>query len=308
MNACFCIFTQKNLMLAPLQPNDLIVLVSPAKAIDETLVLAAKSKLEGAGFRVELGQYVVGQKHYFSGTDEERAADFQWAIDHPEAKAILCARGGYGCIRILDRIQWASQLREPKWLVGFSDVTVFHQYLQKFELPSIHATMPLNFGEITEEAWQSLIDALLGKTLSYTISANKNNQLGEAKGKLLGGNLSILYSLLGTDLQPDYTNSILFIEDLAEQLYHIDRMFYAFQHAGILNQIKGLIVGGMTDLKDTATPIGFSLEELILQHFQYRSIPIAFDFPAGHIPDNRSLILGKEVSFNVHETSVTLTF
>lgn len=295
-------------MLAPLQPNDLIVLVSPAKAIDETLVLAAKSKLEGAGFRVELGQYVVGQKHYFSGTDEERAADFQWAIDHPEAKAILCARGGYGCIRILDRIQWASQLREPKWLIGFSDVTVFHQYLQKFELPSIHATMPLNFGEITEEAWQSLIDALLGRTLSYTISANKNNQLGEAKGKLLGGNLSILYSLLGTDLQPDYTDSILFIEDLAEQLYHIDRMFYAFQHAGILNQIKGLIVGGMTDLKDTATPIGFSLEELILQHFQYRSIPIAFDFPAGHIPDNRSLILGKEVSLNVHETSVTLTF
>ncbi len=295
-------------MLAPLQPNDLIVLVSPAKAIDETLVLAAKSKLEGAGFRVELGQHVVGQKHYFSGTDEERAADFQWAIDHPEAKAILCARGGYGCIRILDRIQWASQLREPKWLIGFSDVTVFHQYLQKFELPSIHATMPLNFGEITEEAWQSLIDALLGKTLSYTISANKNNQLGEAKGKLLGGNLSILYSLLGTDLQPDYTNSILFIEDLAEQLYHIDRMFYAFQHAGILNQIKGLIVGGMTDLKDTATPIGFSLEELILQHFQYRSIPIVFDFPAGHIPDNRSLILGKEVSLNVHETSVTLTF
>lgn len=295
-------------MLAPLQPNDLIVLVSPAKAIDETLVLAAKSKLEGAGFRVELGQHVVGQKHYFSGTDEERAADFQWAIDHPEAKAILCARGGYGCIRILDRIQWASQLREPKWLIGFSDVTVFHQYLQKFELPSIHATMPLNFGEITEEAWQSLIDALLGKTLNYTISANKNNQLGEAKGKLLGGNLSILYSLLGTDLQPDYTNSILFIEDLAEQLYHIDRMFYAFQHAGILNQIKGLIVGGMTDLKDTATPIGFSLEELILQHFQYRSIPIAFDFPAGHIPDNRSLILGKEVSLNVYETSVTLTF
>lgn len=295
-------------MLAPLQPNDLIVLVSPAKAIDETLVLAAKTKLEGAGFRVELGKYVVGQKHYFSGTDEERAADFQWAIDHPEAKAILCARGGYGCIRILDRIQWASQLREPKWLIGFSDVTVFHQYLQKFELPSIHATMPLNFGEITEEAWQSLIDALLGRTLSYTISANKNNQLGEAKGKLLGGNLSILYSLLGTDLQPDYTDSILFIEDLAEQLYHIDRMFYAFQHAGILNQIKGLIVGGMTDLKDTATPIGFSLEELILQHFQYRSIPIAFDFPAGHIPDNRCLILGKEVSLNVHETSVTLTF
>lgn len=295
-------------MLAPLQPQDLIVIVSPAKAIDAALVYAAKQRLEDLGFRVELGAHVVGQHHYFSGTDEERAADFQWAIDHPEAKAILCARGGYGCIRILDRIQWAGQLRQPKWIIGFSDVTVFHQYLQKFDLPSIHATMPLNFGEITEEAWQSLVDVLRGRPLHYELSAAANNRPGEATGKLIGGNLSILYSVLGTDLQPDYTDAILFIEDLSEQLYHIDRMLYAFQHAGIFQQIKGLVVGGMTDLKDTATPTGFCLEELILAQFQYRSIPIAFDFPAGHIPDNRSLILGKEVHLLVTPNHVRLRY
>ena len=295
-------------MLAPLQPQDLIVIVSPAKAIDAALVYAAKQRLEDLGFRVELGAHVVGQHHYFSGTDEERAADFQWAIDHPEAKAILCARGGYGCIRILDRIQWAGQLRQPKWIIGFSDVTVFHQYLQKFDLPSIHATMPLTFGEITEEAWQSLVDVLRGRPLHYELSAAANNRPGEATGKLIGGNLSILYSVLGTDLQPDYTDAILFIEDLSEQLYHIDRMLYAFQHAGIFQQIKGLVVGGMTDLRDTATPTGFRLEELILAQFQYRSIPIAFDFPAGHIPDNRSLILGKEVHLLVTPNHVRLRY
>jgi muramoyltetrapeptide carboxypeptidase len=167
------------------------------------------------------------------------------------------------------------------------------------DLPSIHASMPLNFKENTPEAIDSLFDALEGNQLTYDIASNSHNKLGEATGKLVGGNLSILYSLLGTDDCIDHSECILFIEDLAEQLYHIDRMFYAFAKAGILDKIKGLVVGGMTDLKDTAVPFGQDIYALILAHFKYRNIPIAFDFPAGHINDNRALIIGGQASLEV---------
>ena len=285
--------------MKPLQPGDLIAIVAPAKAIEESHITFAKSLFESRGYRVQVGAHSLGSHHYFSGTDVERASDLQQALDHPEVKAIICARGGYGCVRILDHLQWAGFIREPKWLVGFSDVTVLHQHIGMLELPSIHASMPLNFQENTPEAIDSLFDALEGKQLNYDIAANSHNKQGEATGKLVGGNLSILYSLLGTDDCIDYTDCILFIEDLAEQLYHIDRMFYAFAKAGILDKLKGLVVGGMTDLKDTAIPFGQDIYALILSHFNYRNIPIAFDFPAGHIDDNRALIIGAEVKLEV---------
>jgi len=288
--------------MKPLQPGDLIAIVAPAKAIEETHIIFAKSLFESRGYRVQIGEHCLGNHNYFSGTDLERASDLQNELDNPEVKAIICARGGYGCIRILDHLQWAGFIREPKWLVGFSDVTVLHQHIGKLELPSIHASMPLNFKENTPQAIDSLFDALEGKQLHYNIPAHPQNKHGEVTGKLVGGNLSILYSLLGTDDCIDYSDCILFIEDLAEQLYHIDRMFYAFAKAGILDKIKGLIVGGMTDLKDTAVPFGQDIYELILTHFNYRSIPIVFDFPAGHINDNRALIIGAEVKLTVAET------
>jgi muramoyltetrapeptide carboxypeptidase len=287
--------------MKPLQPGDLIAIVAPAKAIEETHIIFAKSLFESRGYRVQIGEHCLGNHNYFSGTDLERASDLQNALDNPEVKAIICARGGYGCVRILDHLQWAGFIRDPKWLVGFSDVTVLHQHLGKLELPSIHASMPLNFKENTPQAIDSLFDALEGKQLHYKIPAHPQNKHGEVTGKLVGGNLSILYSLLGTDDCIDYSDCILFIEDLAEQLYHIDRMFYAFAKAGILDKIKGLIVGGMTDLKDTAVPFGQDIYELILTHFNYRSIPIVFDFPAGHINDNRALIIGAEVKLTVAE-------
>ena len=291
----------------PLLKGDLIAIVAPAKAIDSHLVIAAKHFFEENGYRITIGAHCVGSHHYFSGTDEERTEDFQKALDNPEVKAIICARGGYGCIRILDRINWASILRNPKWIVGFSDVTVFHQRLQKFELKSIHATMPLNFADNSQMALDSLLYALQGKQQEIKIHSNRNNKNGKAIGKLIGGNFSILYSMLGTNDQPDYTDCILFIEDLAEQLYHLDRMFYAFAKSGILNRINGLIVGGMSDMKDTATPIGISLHEIILSHFKYIKIPITFDFPAGHIEDNRALIFGTEVELDVTDVEVKLT-
>jgi muramoyltetrapeptide carboxypeptidase len=290
-----------------LQKGDLIAIVAPAKSIEKEHVSFAKNYLEKAGFSVIVGENCLNTFHYFAGTDVERASDFQDALDNPNVKAILCARGGYGCIRILDHLQWASFIQNPKWIIGFSDVTVFHQRVQSYNLQSIHATMPLNFSENSKEALDSLIRTLYGEKLSYSIPSNPNNKPGKATGKLVGGNLSILYSLLGTKESIDYQDTILFIEDLAEQLYHIDRIFYSLSKAGILEKIKGLIVGGMTDLKDTAVPFGQTYFEIILSHFIYRKIPIVFEFPAGHITDNRALILGEDVELLVSD-AVQLNF
>lgn len=295
-----------NTEIKALQKGDLIAIVAPAKAIESSFVFFAKNFFEENGYRVQIGKNCLGAYHYYAGSDSDRTDDFQWAIDDPEVKAIVCARGGYGCIRILDRLNWAAMLRDPKWIVGFSDVTVFHQRMQLFDLKSIHATMPLNFEENTSEALNSLLLALEGKQATIEVNAHPRNKLGVANGKLMGGNLSILYSLLGTNEAPDYQDAILFVEDVSEQLYHVDRMFYAFKKAGILDKINGLIVGGMTDMRDTAVPIGEDLETIILNHFQYRKIPIAFDFPAGHIADNRALIFGTNVDLSVAENKIKL--
>jgi muramoyltetrapeptide carboxypeptidase len=294
--------------LPHLSQGDLIALVAPAKAIQADLVLEAKDFFELHGFRVEIGEYAMGHHHYFSGTDLERTVDFQQAIDNPDVKAIVCLRGGYGCVRILDRLNWASMLRFPKWIVGFSDVTVFHQRMQRFGLPSLHATMPLNYGSNSQEALYTMLDALHGKQAGFVLESQAENKPGTGEGQLTGGNLSILYSLLGTDDQPDYSETILFIEDLSEPLYQIDRMFYALAKAGILDRIRGLVVGGMTDLKDSEIPFGLDYKEIILSHFAYRNIPVTFDFPAGHIDDNRALVLGAAVRLTVTETEVKLEY
>ena len=291
-----------------LQKGDLIYITAPAKSIDISFVDFAKSYFENQGYKVLISQHCTGEFNYFSGTDDERTADFQYGIDHPEVKAIVCARGGYGCVRIVDRIQWAGILREPKWIIGFSDVTVFHQRMQRFGLPSIHGTMPLNFKENSQDSFATLEKAWANEAYSISSTFTSSNKQGSSEGQLVGGNLSILYSLLGTDDQIIYENSILFIEDLAEQIYHLDRMLFAFAKAGIFDKIKGLIVGGMTDMKDTSVPFGKTVQEVILEHFQYRNIPIIFDFPAGHIDDNRALVFGRNVTLNSNEDGGKVEF
>lgn len=297
-----------NLTIENLKKGDLIEILAPAKAIEKEHVYFAKKTLEDLGFKVRISENCLGQYNYFSGTISERLSDFQNAVDDNEVKAILCARGGYGCVQLVDKILWANMLRFPKWIIGFSDVTVFHQKLSAMGLKSIHATMPLNFSQNTEASISTLIQAIKGEKYSIQSVENTFNRLGSSSGTLRGGNLSILFSLLGTDDHIEFENSILFIEDLAEQIYHLDRMFYAFTKAGILNRIKGLVIGGMTDMKDTATPFGMSYEEVILSHFEYRKIPICFDFPAGHINNNQALIIGSEVEFNVTSEGARLTF
>ncbi len=296
-----------NLTIPPLTAGDKIAIVAPAKSIEQHLVLEAKNILENAGYEVVLGVHVFGVNHYYSGTIEERLTDFQSALDDPTIKAVLCARGGYGCIHLVDLVNWSSLIRQPKWIIGFSDITVFHQRIQRLGIKSIHGTMPLNFGDNSPESFSSLWDALSQK--EYVINANNNpsNKIGSATGKLVGGNLSILYSLLGTDDQIDYTDTLLFIEEVGEQLYAIDRMLHSLKKAGVLDKIKGLIVGGMTDLKDTAVPIGTTLEEIVLHHFQYKKTPVCFGFPSGHVNDNRALRFGAQASLKVTDLGATLT-
>jgi muramoyltetrapeptide carboxypeptidase len=293
---------------APLKKGDLIYITAPAKAIEPEFVYFAQNYLEKQGFRVEISSNCFGNYNYFSGTDQERLADLQQGIDHPEAKAILCARGGYGCVRIVDQLQWANMLREPKWLIGFSDITVFHHRLFKLGIQSIHGTMPLNFETNSQAALLTLRQAISGEKTDLSWDFNAANKTGSAKGKLIGGNLSIVFSLLGTDDSYSFDDSILFLEDLAEQLYHLDRMFFALKKTGALGKIKGLIIGGMTDLEDTDNPTGLTIDEIVSHHFKYSKIPICFDFPIGHFSDNRSVIVGAKVKLKVGETSTVLSY
>lgn len=291
---------------ANLVPGDTIALIAPAKAIEPDLVDAAVVLLETAGYKVLVGKHTKGQHHYFSGTDDERAADVQWAIDHKEVKAIICARGGYGAVRLLDRVQWATLLREPKWILGFSDITNFHLHALQLDIESVHCTMPLNFAENSVEALASMLTVLKTGTVQHAWSSEPINRIGEASGLLVGGNLSILYAALGTPLCPNFQGAILFIEDIGEQLYQLDRMFQALKMARVFDQIAGLIIGGMTELRDTAILTGFVLEDLISEQLQYRTIPVAFNAPFGHIPDNRALIVGRYTQFTVTDAHVFL--
>jgi muramoyltetrapeptide carboxypeptidase len=292
----------------PLIPGDLIYITAPAKAIENTLVDYAVEFFKSQGFRVLVSPNCTGKFGYFSGSDHERTSDLQKGIDNEEVKAIICARGGYGSIRILDSLNWAAMLRHPKWLVGFSDITVFHHRLFNLGIQSIHGTMPVNYKSNSPEALQTLMDSLCGREIKISYTSTNSAKHGRAEGTLIGGNLSIIYSLLATKDCYLFKDAILFIEDLSEQLYHLDRMLFALKKAGVFDLIKGLIIGGLTDMEDTIDSIGLSIHDIILQHFNYSKIPIAFDFPCGHFEDNRAMIIGASVEFSVFKGEVRLTY
>ena len=284
-----------------LEKGDLIYIVSPAKSIDQGSIDIAKQLLESWGLKVECTTHTLGEHNYFSGKDADRKADFQLAIDHKEAKAILCARGGYGCVRIVDELNWSNFERYPKWLIGFSDITVMHHRTQRLSIMSMHATMPLNFVINSTDALETFRAALFGESFSIETPAYSFNNTGTAKGRLVGGNLSIIYSLLGTADVYNFKDSVLFLEDLSEQLYHIDRMLFALKKAGVFDEIKGLVIGGMTDLKDTSPSFGMTYEDSILEKVKDKNIPICFNFPTGHIEDNRAMIIGAMVELEVND-------
>lgn len=283
-----------------------IRIVSPAKSIDQLHVDFAENFLEQHGFEVEIGTYALGQDHYFSGTIQERLSDFQFALDDPSIDIILCSRGGYGCVQLIDELDFSAFLNDPKLIVGYSDVTVFHSHITaNFGLQTLHATAPLNFAENTPEALESLLNALNGIENVYAITPHPLNVSGEVEAELIGGNLAIIYSLLGTNSEANFEDKVLFIEEVGEAIYAVDRMFYTLKKAGKLSQIKGLIVGGMTNMKDSETPYGKTVEEVIHSHIAPLNIPLVFNFPAGHIDDNRAVIIGKKATLSVDSETVT---
>lgn len=295
-------------MIPFLKPGDKVRICSPAKQIDEDLISFAKALWEKEGFQVEISPNALGRHHYFSGTIDERKSDFQQALDDPSVKAIVCSRGGYGAIQLLDHLDWTLFRENPKWILGFSDITNFHLELATMILPGIHTTMPLNYQVNSEKTLSSMFQAIQGQR--YTIEAPHDvlNQIGHVTGEIIGGNLSIVYSLLSRHNSQVFENKILYIEDVGEQLYHFDRMLYALHFSGILLKISGLVVGSFTDVKDTELGFGKRIQEIISNQVCTRNIPVGFNFPAGHQNDNQAIIMGMSCYFEVTEDGSQLVF
>jgi muramoyltetrapeptide carboxypeptidase len=293
---------------ASLQKGDTIALVATArKNIDDNLKPAI-DLLHSWGLEVVIGKTIGLDNNQLAGTDEERAADFQQQLDNPNIKAIWCVRGGYGTVRMIDLLDFTKFKQSPKWIVGFSDVTVIHSYINNLNIATIHGAMPVTVGKASAEAIESLRKSLFGERLKYEIPSDVANRLGNAKGEIVGGNLSILYSLMGSNAQIDCKGKILFIEDLDEYLYHIDRMMMSLKRCGCFDNLNGLIVGTMTKMKDNDIPWGKNANQIIEDVTKGYSFPVLYNFPAGHFRDNRALIFGKQVSLEITTASSKVTF
>jgi len=295
----------------PLQTGLKIRIVSPAGKIDRKHVMPAVEWFEKQGYTVQLGRHVFAEHFQFAGTDEQRLEDLQEAIDDPECGAIICSRGGYGTVRIIDQLNFTNFIEYPKWMVGFSDITILHSCLNNYEIPTIHGAMPRYFfdenGEPSENL-TSLMTLLKGENAAYTVSSQKFNRPGKVKAELVGGNLSIISSLQGTLYDLDTDGRILFLEDIDEFLYHADRMFHQLKLGGKLDNLAGLILGDFTDMKDNESPFGKTVHEIINEAVCDYSYPVCYGFPGGHDKLNLSLVFGKKWSLDVAENGAILQF
>ncbi len=261
------------------------------------------------GLEVVIGDTVTASYHQFAGDDALRARDMQRFIDDDSIKAIFAARGGYGTVRIIDHINFDKLKQNPKWIIGFSDITVLHSHLhQNYNLQTIHGQMPVNIPDASATSLQTLKKTLFGEEISYLIKPDPLNRVGKATGTLIGGNLSLLIAVLGSISDMDYSGKILFIEDVGEYLYAIDRMVRALDRAGKLTNLAGLIVGGFNDIKDNDISFGQTVPQIIMEVVKNYDYPVCFNFPAGHIPDNRALVLGREVEIIVIEHQSTIKY
>jgi len=286
-----------------LQPNDTIALLCPAGYMPREKAITCIETLQSWGYRVREGKTLGGtSENYFSGTDDQRLAELQQNIDDPEIKAILCGRGGYGLTRIIDRIDFSRFEKDPKWIIGYSDVTVLHAHIwSNYKIATLHAPMAsaFNDGEAGNEYIQSLRQAMAGQPAAYTCAGHPFNRPGTAAGRLIGGNLSLLAHLTGTSSDIKTKGKILFLEDIGEYRYNIDRMLYQLKRSGKFDQLAGLIIGGFTEIKDTTRPFGASVEEIIRDVVKEYDYPVCFGFPVSHEKENYALKIGLRFTLEV---------
>jgi muramoyltetrapeptide carboxypeptidase len=288
--------TNKKIQPPFLKRGDKVGIVSPAWNIDESKLRNAVTFLENWGLKVVTGKNAAKQSGPFAGSDKERLSDIQTMTDNPEIKAVIFSRGGYGLLRIIDKIDFSSLKLHPKWYVGFSDITSILNWLNElYGIISIHAEMPINYYDTkkTPETFETLRKALFGEleTIEWT---GKVLRPAKAVGEMTGGNLSLVFSLMGTCSEPETSNKILFLEDIGEYLYHIDRMLISLKLAGKLKNLSALVIGGMSELNETKTPWGKSVEDIVMDAVSEYNYPVVFDFPSGHINDNRAFYFGRK--------------
>jgi muramoyltetrapeptide carboxypeptidase len=287
-----------------LKKGDKIAITCPAKKLPNPMTDAV-ALLESWGLDVIQGETLSASCHQFAGDDDLRARDLQRFIDDDSIKAIIAARGGYGTVRIIDQVDFSHFSKNPKWVVGFSDITVLHAHIfANYGVQTIHGQMPVTIPDASKYSLETLRKALFGEEFGYQLNPHQLNRSGKGSGPLIGGNLSLLVAILGSVSDYDYDGGILFIEDVGEYLYSVDRMIRALDRAGKLKNLNGLIIGGFTELKDNDIPFGQTVPEIVMEVVKKYDYPVCFDFPAGHIADNQSLILGKTLNLEVEKLMV----
>jgi muramoyltetrapeptide carboxypeptidase len=296
----------------PLKSGDTISILAPSGVLNnfDNKITKAINIFKSWGLNVVLGNHIYDKNGHFAGTDKNREKDFQKALDNKNIKAIWCARGGYGAVRIIDKLNFDNYLKNPKWIIGFSDITVIHNKLNFLNSESIHAMMITGFEDIGQnnDSLSKLKNVLFGDSLSYSITSNKNNKTGKSEGIIVGGNLTLIQSTIGSKTELKMKDKILFIEEIGEYAYHIDRMLYSLKRAGYFENCKGLIVGQISDVKKNTTDFGRSINELILDVLDEYNFPILFDFPAGHEKTNFPIILGRKVILDVSKPDSKVIF
>ncbi len=292
-----------------LKTDDQIRIISPSGLIDPTFIESAKTILSSWGLYATEGKSTRAEYGRFAGTSDQRIDDLQQALDDPNVKAILCSRGGYGISQIIDKIDFSKFVKNPKWLIGYSDITIIHNSITNLGFASIHGIMAKHLSEmpVDTKPTQQLHKILFGEIPTYSFKSENENKFGKTKGKLIGGNLSVLMGLRGSSYDLDYQNAILFIEDIAEKPYHIDRMIQNLRFSGVLSQLSGLVVGQFSDCEEDALMMQ-SIREIILAAVKEYNYPVCFNFPAGHVDYNLPLLLGVKAELGVTEKEVQLSF
>lgn len=293
-----------------LQKGDTIAIVAPAGILSnrKDVINQAKKLAESWGLHVIYGKHLFDKSGHFSATDAQRAEDFQKAMDNPNIKAIWAGRGGYGTVRILDRLDFTKFKKNPKWVIGYSDITALHSHIHNLGFETIHGMMGTSLGDDAEKIVQTVASfkkSLFGQQLSYSIVSVKENRKGFGKGQLIGGNIALLASMLGSESEMNADGKILFIEEVGEYKYSIDRMLQSLKRAGFFEKCQGIIVGDISRIKTNSTKWGSSIEQLIYDVVAEYDFPILYKFPAGHEPDNRSLIFGRTIEMNVTKQGIS---